>query len=114
MSKKSLSSRLKKRIIIEEPIRTADGAGGFTITWNRVGDAWVEIVPKNQVSNRESFDYGKLNNNSLYSVVLRYREDIKHTMRLVVDGQVLNIRAIINPDFGRKTLEIIAESGVGV
>lgn len=34
---------LNRKLMLEEPQRTADGAGGFTTTWAELGVLWAEI-----------------------------------------------------------------------
>ena len=36
---------LTRRMVLEAPVRTADGAGGFDITWQPVGTLWAGVKP---------------------------------------------------------------------
>lgn len=36
---------LNRKLILEEPVRSPDGAGGFTQTWQALGQVWAEIKP---------------------------------------------------------------------
>lgn len=34
---------LNRKLLLEAPVRTADGAGGYTTTWTPLGTLWAEI-----------------------------------------------------------------------
>lgn len=34
---------LNRRLSLEEPVRTPDGAGGFTQSWQTLGELWAEV-----------------------------------------------------------------------
>lgn len=37
--------RLNRRLVLEEPNRVADGAGGFRVSWRAIAMLWGEIRP---------------------------------------------------------------------
>lgn len=37
--------RLNRALVLEQPTRVADGAGGFALTWVAVGSLWGEVKP---------------------------------------------------------------------
>jgi head-tail adaptor len=37
--------RLNRRLSLEQPIRTPDGAGGFATAWEGLGTLWAEVDP---------------------------------------------------------------------
>jgi SPP1 family predicted phage head-tail adaptor len=36
---------LNRKLTLENPVRTPDGAGGFVQTWEAMGEVWAEITP---------------------------------------------------------------------
>lgn len=36
---------LTRALTLEMPVRAADGAGGFTLTWAALGTLWGEVLP---------------------------------------------------------------------
>ncbi len=38
--------RLSRRLVLEAPARTPDGAGGFATEWTALGTLWAEIDPR--------------------------------------------------------------------
>jgi head-tail adaptor len=37
--------QLNRRLALESPVQVADGAGGFTLSWQQKGVLWGEVVP---------------------------------------------------------------------
>ncbi len=37
--------KLNRALVLEEVLRTPDGAGGFTEAWSALGTLWAEILP---------------------------------------------------------------------
>ena len=40
-----MSARLNRLLTLEEEVRAADGAGGFTTQWTTKGTLWAEVRP---------------------------------------------------------------------
>jgi len=38
--------RLNRKLELEAPVRTADGAGGYTETWAALGSLWAEVTAR--------------------------------------------------------------------
>ncbi|WP_299944646.1 phage head closure protein [uncultured Ruegeria sp.] len=38
--------RLNRKLVLEAPIRSADGAGGYTETWAALGTLWAEVTAR--------------------------------------------------------------------
>lgn len=36
--------RLDRALVLEAPVRVADGAGGFALNWTALGTLWAEVV----------------------------------------------------------------------
>lgn len=107
----NLSSRLKKRISIEVPTETADGAGGFTITWNNFASVWAEIIP---LRGREELQSAKIQEVKNFKITIRYLSGITTKMRINFGGRIFNIRAVMNMMEESSVTEIIAEEGVAI
>jgi len=48
---------LSRRLLLEAPVRVADGAGGFIEVWQPLGTVWGEILPR---TGRESGDLARM------------------------------------------------------
>lgn len=106
---KNLSSKLSKRIIIEEPVYTSDLLGGFITAWNVVQNLWAEVVPL-KTTEKLSAEMRESRNN--YNITTRYVEGITTKMRINLNGRYLQILSVININEKNESLEILATDEV--
>lgn len=38
--------RLNRKLVLEAPVRVADGSGGYTETWATLGTVWAEVTAR--------------------------------------------------------------------
>ena len=102
---------LDQRVTIRREVRTPDGMGGSTLSWVDVGKpVWAKVRPMSG-SEREHSD--KLNAQSNYIIVIRYRSDLMESDILVWKDTEFNIR--FPKDVPRSRFLVIeAEKGVPV
>lgn len=55
---------LSRRMLLEAPVRVADGAGGFSESWQPLGTVWGEVVPR---TGRETGDLARMG----YKIIVR-------------------------------------------
>ena len=84
---------LRHRVTIEEPVRTADDAGGAEITWQPVATVWAEIQPK---TGREVFESDQLGGRVTHDVRMRFRKGVTPKMRIFHNARVFDIRFAAN------------------
>lgn len=106
---KNLPTRLKRRVVIEQPVDAADAQGGFTRSWQTLASVWAELLP---LSGREALTDERLNASATYRVVMRYRADVDASKRLKFGARIFNIRSVIVPEEAKRTLELLVEEGV--
>lgn len=82
---------LRHRVTIEEPVRTADEAGGAEVTWAYVASVWAEIQPK---TGREVFESDQLGGRVTHDVRMRFREGVTPKMRIFHSGRLFDIRFV--------------------
>ena len=107
------SRRFNRRISIEEPTRTANGAGGYTKGWAAItdGEVWAEMIP---LRGGEALERQVLAATQLWKVTIRWRDDVTVEQRVVFEGRPMNIRAAQDPDGRRFELVMTCEEGVKV
>jgi head-tail adaptor len=37
--------RLDRQMVLEAPVKSADGAGGYAVTWTALGTLWAAVAP---------------------------------------------------------------------
>ena len=106
--KRHLASRLKHQLILQQRNTVADGVGGFTRTWDNVATLWAEIIP---ISGNERYAYEQQTSRGRYRIRLRYRSDIKPSMRLFdsTDNRAFDIKSVINTFEAGEMIEILAD-----
>ncbi len=112
--KKNTATLLRHRLTLQQEVKTPDGAGGYTRSWQDVGDLWAEItaVSGKSIYGRERLYGGQLQSEISHKIVIRYRSTVSTSMRLVFDGRIFNIRAISNVNENDEILELLVEEGV--
>jgi len=109
-SKTSLASRLRHRIVIESPVRTMDGAGGFTINWKEYAETWAEILPR---SGLEFVEAEQIIATRKVVITIRYLRGLTEQMRIKYQEREFDIINILNPYEENILLEILAEEKSG-
>lgn len=106
--RKNTASRLKRRLTLQQEIRTDDGQGGYTRSWKDVASLWAEIMP---VKGVEQLAAGKLESPVTHKIMLRYRDGITAGQRLCFEGRAFNIHAVLNTQESDEILQVLAEEG---
>jgi len=105
------TGELDQRITFQERISVPDGMGGDTVTWASItnGDAWAHVRPKN---GREVTEFDRVNAEAGYLFVVRNRQDITDSNRIIWEGEPFNIQVRKQPKKRALYLEIDADRGV--
>ena len=109
---KELAARLRRRITIQQPVYSGDGAGGSTVSWSDVDTVWAEIASRR--TGGEALFAGKLQAGMTHVVTIRYRADVTAKMRISYDGRLFNIRRVDNVDAADVLLELLVEEGAAL
>jgi SPP1 family predicted phage head-tail adaptor len=92
---------LGRRLVLEQPVATPDGAGGVTITFEPLATVWAEV---RWLSGDERFVAGRPEQASRHVITLRWRGDVTAGMRFVGDGAVFGIVSAGDPAGDRRRL----------
>jgi SPP1 family predicted phage head-tail adaptor len=68
---------LSHELVLEEPVETPDGAGGFTIVWNGLGTIWARLEPLNPETEIWA---GRDPSEQTHRVTLRHRTGVRQGM----------------------------------
>lgn len=101
--------KLRHRVILQAPNETADGAGGWTLTWTDVATVWAAIEP---LKGAERLKAQRLEASVTHKVTIRHRDGVTAKQRLKFGTRFFNIRAVINRGERDRFLELLAEEGV--
>lgn len=106
------AGELDQRITFQERQSVPDGLGGSTDTWVNVSTlptVWAHVRAK---TGREVTQYDRVNAETGYLFVIRYRGDILEKYRILWDGEPFNIASISKPKSRSLYMEINGERGV--
>ncbi|HJS60688.1 MAG TPA: phage head closure protein [Pseudolabrys sp.] len=96
---------LNRRLVLEAPAETGDGAGGVVRTYETLTTLWAQVTP---VSARSDIAADNLGAALLHRIVIRTRDGISTRHRLREGARVYRIVAL-RESAGRRFLEIDAE-----
>lgn len=100
---------LRTSLVLQEPIETSDGAGGYTLSWGTYATIQAHVA---QTGGNEVLQAGRLSAVSQYRATIRYRSDIGPESRAVIGTTAYQIRRINNIEFRDRWIELTLEAGV--
>lgn len=103
------ASKLREPITVQRQQSASDGMGGQAHQWVDLFTARAEVRP---LSGRESLQAMHLQASITHRVIIRYRSDIAPADRILLRGEPLQIRAIINIEMRNRWLELACDAGV--
>lgn len=103
--------QLRSVVEFQQANKTPNGRGGSTVTWAAVPGAPTRAKVKH-VSGSERYRAGRLEAATQARIYVRYSPLINASQRVLLDGEALQIRAVLDIENRKRWLEIYAESGV--
>lgn len=100
---------LRHLLLIQKEIRTPDGGGGFTVTWQDIATTPLVYAAITSLSGSEQLSQRQLATAVSCRIVIRHRDDITPDMRLTDGKKIYDIISVKDPDGALVYLEIIAE-----
>lgn len=97
---------LRRRLLLEAPVETLDGAGGRLIGFETVAAVWAQVE---WLSGNERWRGERPEQAVSHRITLRWRVGVDAGQRLRDGGQVFDIRAVGDPDGGRRRLICLVE-----
>lgn len=101
---------LDKRLIVEAPVETPDGAGGMVRTYEAVATVWASITP---VTARPAVDADRAGALVTHRIVVRTGPVLSTRHRLRNGGRVFAIAAFRDADGRGRFIDISAQERIG-
>ncbi len=106
----SRPGRLCKRVVLETPTDTPDGAGGFTRSWVSAAMLAADIVPVRASEGEFGEGHAGL---VTHRIIIRGRTDITSGDRFRLGARIFEVRAIHDRDEDGRYLTCLAqETGI--
>jgi SPP1 family predicted phage head-tail adaptor len=100
---------LNRRLVLEAPAESADGAGGVTRTFTTVATLWVSVTP---VSAAREIEAARLGARVTHRLHLRFSDDITTRHRFRDGSRIYRIVTLRDRDGRKRFLEVEAEERV--
>lgn len=100
---------LREPVTVQRKLLTPDGMGGQVIQWVNLYTTRAHVAP---LSGREALQAMQLQASITHRVYMRYRADLTAADRLLMRGQPLQIRAVLNLEMRDRWLELSCDAGV--
>lgn len=106
--------QLARRLTLEERVSTANGSGGFEVSWRALGTLWADVAAR---SGREDFIATQTKARVKYRIVVRGApvgspSRPRPNQRFREGSRIFNILTVAEADFAGRFLKIHAEEGV--
>lgn len=99
--------RMNRRITLQyQNGWDVDDEGNATPQWDDFATVWANIRP---LRGREYFEAAAVNAETTVKMLIRYRPGITPDMRVVYNGRIYNIQAVIDVYEGRRQLELMCK-----
>lgn len=97
---------LRRRLVLEGPVATPDGLGGATQTFEILAAVWGRIE---WLGGGERWRMGRPEQVATHRITLRWRGGVDTGQRLRDGTRLYDIRAVADPDDGRRRLVCLVE-----
>lgn len=88
----TFAGALRHRVLLQQPVRVADGGGGASESFETVAELWAAVLP---IGGEERLSADALSGRLTHEVWLRYRAGVTPAMRFLHAGRTLEIRAVL-------------------
>lgn len=100
---------LRDTITVQRQSAQSDGMGGQAIQWDDLFSTRAQVKP---LSGREALQAMQLQATITHRIYIRFRADLTTADRILLRGQPLQIRAILNIEMRSQWLELSCDQGV--
>lgn len=97
---------LRRRLVLEAPVATPDGLGGATQAFETTAAVWAQIE---WLSGGERWRMGRAEQYATHRITMRRRDGVDAGQRLLDGTRVFDIRAVADPDGGRRRMTCLVE-----
>lgn len=101
--------KLRRRVTLQELVKTDDGYGGTIETWQDITTIWAAIEP---LRGNERYTAQQVQSELSHKVTIRYRTGIKPQMRLLYKDRIFEIEAVLDVEERHQWLELLCSEVV--
>ena len=101
--------KLNRRLVLEAPVDTDDGAGGVSRTYEAMATLWASVTP---VSVQEGIEAARLGARVTHRIGIRFSSDITTRHRFRDGAAIYRIVSLRDRDGAKRFLDISAEQRI--
>lgn len=101
--------QFNRRLVVEAPVETGDGAGGVTRSYSAVATLWASVTP---VLAQEEIEAARLGARITHRIGIRFSRDITTRHRFREGNAVYRIVSLRDHDGRKRFLDISAEQRI--
>jgi SPP1 family predicted phage head-tail adaptor len=103
------AAKMREPLTVQRKVTVSDGMGGQVVQWVTLFTTRGEVKP---LSGREALQAMQLQASITHRIYMRYRADLTAADRIIMRGQPLQIRAVLNMEMRNRWLELSCDQGV--
>jgi SPP1 family predicted phage head-tail adaptor len=96
---------MRERVTFQRPTQTRSGSGETRLAWSEIATVWASV---DGVTARDIMQAQQAEVLATHKVIIRYRDDIDHTARMIYRGRTMELSSVIDRN-NREYLEILAK-----
>lgn len=100
------AGELRHRITIQRAVEVSDDLKTPTVTWQDVATVWAAVEP---LSGREYLLAQNVNAELTVRIRIRYRPGVTPGMRVLYNGRVFDIQAVIDVEERHRELQLMCK-----
>jgi SPP1 family predicted phage head-tail adaptor len=97
---------LSRRVVLEQAVRTPDGAGGAIESWTAVATLFAAV---RALAGGESLAFDRIDGRVTHEIIIRHRADVTPAMRFRMGTRLFAIVAALDLDGRRRHLRCLVE-----
>jgi SPP1 family predicted phage head-tail adaptor len=101
--------RLRYRLVLQEAVESADGAGGVARSYRDAATLWAALAP---LSVRESLDAEALGATATHRITLRASVTVTNRHRFTLGPRIFRVVAVRDPDESGRFLDVLAQERI--
>jgi SPP1 family predicted phage head-tail adaptor len=98
------AGRLRHRITVQENTPTQNEIGEWVDAWTDYATVWASVEP---ARGSQYYQAKQLDSKVDGTIIMRYRDDIEPTMRVIHDGRTLKIVSLLTVKERKRELHIM-------
>ncbi|MFJ3316120.1 phage head closure protein [Herbaspirillum huttiense] len=103
------AGQLNRKISIQRKLEIKNDAGDIVKSWSELSITWARKI---DISGRELEAAMSISSEVSVKFLVRYREDVEHGMRIVLEGKAYRVISALDKKGNREELQVYCAKGL--